>query len=79
MDLPRGGAVKRSVRNAGHPTSVSLETEFWDALKKIAAARALSINNLVAEIDAGRNTNLSSALRVFVLKSLSAQQAEPRG
>ena len=79
VDLPKGGAVKRSVRIAGHPTSVSLEPEFWDALRKIAAARALSINNLVAEIDAGRNTNLSSALRVYVLKSLRAQLTEPRG
>ena len=76
MDLPRGGAVKRSVRIAGHPTSVSLEPEFWDALREIAAARALSVNNLVAEIDAGRSTNLSSALRVYVLKALRAQQTD---
>lgn len=68
MTLPRGGAIKRSVRIAGHPTSVSLEPEFWDALKEIAQARGQSINALVAEIDAGRSTNLSSALRVFVLK-----------
>jgi len=76
VDLPRGGAVKRSVRIAGHPTSVSLEPEFWDALREIAAARALSVNNLVAEIDAGRSTNLSSALRVYVLKALRAQQTD---
>jgi len=68
--LPRSGAVKRSVRIAGHPTSVSLEPEFWDALKEIAKARGLSINELVAEIDAGRGTNLSSALRVYVLNSV---------
>lgn len=73
MTLPGGGAVKRSVRIAGHPTSVSLEPEFWDALKDIAKARKLSINELVAEVDAGRRTNLSSALRVYVLTSLSAR------
>ena len=76
MDLPMGGAVKRSVRIAGHPTSVSLEPEFWDALREIAAARALSVNTLITEIDAGRRTNLSSALRVYVLKSLRAGQTD---
>jgi predicted DNA-binding ribbon-helix-helix protein len=73
VSLPGGGAVKRSVRIAGHPTSVSLEPEFWDALKDIAKTRGLSINELVAEIDTGRSTNLSSALRVYVLKSINAQ------
>ncbi len=73
MTLPGGGAVKRSVRIAGHPTSVSLEPEFWDALKEIAKRRGLSMNELVAEIDTGRSTNLSSALRVYVLKSINAR------
>ncbi len=62
--------MKRSVRIAGHPTSVSLEPEFWDELARIAAARGLSINALVTEIDARRTANLSSALRVFVLDDL---------
>ena len=31
---------KRSIKIAGHKTSVSLEEEFWDALKAIAAAAA---------------------------------------
>ena len=70
MDLPSGGAVKRSVRIAGHPTSVSLEPEFWDALKSIALARSISINQLITEIDAARRTNLSSALRVYVLNAV---------
>jgi predicted DNA-binding ribbon-helix-helix protein len=62
--------VKRSLAVAGHRTSVSLEEEFWDALKTIAAQRALPISALVAEIDAGRGSaNLSSALRVFVLQA----------
>jgi predicted DNA-binding ribbon-helix-helix protein len=73
VTLPGGGAVKRSVRIAGHPTSVSLEPEFWDALKEIAKRRGLSMNELVAEIDTGRSTNLSSALRVYVLKSINAR------
>ena len=60
---------KRSVVIAGHRTSVSLETAFWEALKQIADHQALSVNRLVEVIDAARTTNLSSAIRVHVLKS----------
>jgi predicted DNA-binding ribbon-helix-helix protein len=59
---------KRSVRIAGHPTSVSLEEEFWVALKEIADARKVSVNELIGEIDETRKgANLSSAVRIFVL------------
>ena len=61
---------KRSVLVAGHRTSVSLEPEFWEALKGIAARRGASLNQLIAGIDAERTGNLSSAIRIFVLKSL---------
>ena len=61
---------KRSVLVAGHRTSVSLEPEFWEALKSIATERGASLNQLIAGIDAERNGNLSSAIRIFVLKSL---------
>jgi predicted DNA-binding ribbon-helix-helix protein len=66
---------KRSVRIAGHRTSLSLEAAFWDQLKTIAAARGLSLNKLVEEIDSARTTqakraNLSSAIRIYVLRSL---------
>lgn len=66
---------KRSILIAGHATSVSLEPEFWQALKEIAEARALSLNQLVAEIDQGRAGNLSSAIRVFVLRSLRGEES----
>lgn len=62
---------KRSITIAGHATSITLEDEFWTALKEIAQIRDQSVNALVAEIDAHkREKNLSSALRVFVLKTL---------
>ena len=61
---------KRSVTIAGHRTSVSLEQAFWDALKAIATADGVSMNALVAGIDADRSGNLSSGLRVFVLQRL---------
>ncbi len=77
---PRIGIVKRSLTIKGHRTSVSLERAFWDGLCRIAAARALPIAALVAEIDVQRQgANLSSAIRVFVLETLAdtALGAEP--
>ena len=59
--------MKRSVRIAQHKTSISLEPEFWDALKTIAAEDGLSLNEIVARVDAERTGNLSSALRVYAL------------
>jgi predicted DNA-binding ribbon-helix-helix protein len=60
--------VKRSVFPAGHKTSVSLEDDFWEALKEIARARNLTLSSLVQEINAQRQSkNLSSAIRLFVL------------
>ncbi|HXP98310.1 MAG TPA: ribbon-helix-helix domain-containing protein [Telmatospirillum sp.] len=67
-----GTLRKRSVVIAGHATSISLEEEFWDALKIIAERRGLSLNGLVAVIDGERTGNLSSALRLHVLKDLQA-------
>ena len=64
---------KRSVLVAGHRTSVSLEPEFWEALKGIAARRGASLNQLIAGIDAERTGNLSSAIRIYVLKSVQSQ------
>jgi predicted DNA-binding ribbon-helix-helix protein len=62
---------KHSVKIAGHPTSITLEDEFWIALQSIAKTRGQTINDLVTEIDEGRGEhNLSSALRVFVLKTV---------
>lgn len=60
---------KRSVKIQGHATSVSLEPEFWDALQAIATQKSLSVTTLIADIEAAKTTpNLSSAIRVFVLK-----------
>ena len=63
---------KYSIAIDGHRTSVSLEPEFWRALKDIAAARRQSLGALVSEVDRAREGNLSSALRVFVLKEMGA-------
>lgn len=61
---------------AGHQTSISLEPIFWQALESAAAARALPLNALIAEIDAVRimaadPPNLASALRGWLLAERS--------
>ena len=75
MDINPGKIRKRSVRIAGHQSSISLEQAFWDALKQIVDDRGLSINQMITDIDAARSAdglsgNLSSAIRVFVLAEL---------
>ena len=53
---------------AGHATSLTLEEAFWRDLRRVARTRGISVNALVATIDATRQGNLSSALRLFVLE-----------
>ncbi|MFZ1990595.1 MAG: ribbon-helix-helix domain-containing protein [Alphaproteobacteria bacterium] len=69
--------VKRSVTIRGHRTSLSLEPQFWDELKRVADIRGISLASLITEVDAARgsepNSNLSSALRVFVLDWLKRE------
>ena len=65
--------LKRSLTIAGHRTSLSLEPEFWAALRKAAVAREVSLSALVAEIDGGRGPrNLSSAVRVWLLANVQS-------
>lgn len=59
---------KHSITVAGHRTSITLETLFWESLKDIAREQGKSTNTLIAEIDAAQPENLSSALRVFILR-----------
>ena len=60
--------IKRSVIRNGHKSSISLEDQFWDALREIADEKDIAISTLVAAIDHNRTTsNLSSAIRVYVL------------
>ena len=63
-------ARKRSLTLRGHRTSVTLEDEFWDALKDIADSMGISATALASEIDGRRDfaTGLASSIRVFVLK-----------
>jgi len=62
--------IKRSIILGGRKTSISLENEFWNALRTIATARNISITELVEQIERDRETiNLSSAIRTFVFNN----------
>ena len=64
----KSSIVKRSVVISGHKTSISLEEPFWTDLKQIAHVQHVTLSALVAQIDDAREqSNLSSAIRVFVL------------
>jgi predicted DNA-binding ribbon-helix-helix protein len=70
----KGALLKRSMRIAGHRTSLALEQEFWGALERIARARSQTLPVLIATIDEQRgkaspDASLASAVRVFVLEN----------
>lgn len=68
---------KRSIKIAGHSTSISLEEPFWIVLKQLADEERLSLNALVEHVDKRReSTNLSSALRLYVLAELQDRLSE---
>ena len=66
--------VKRSLTLQGHRTSVSMEAVFWQEFQRLAAAEGKSVNQLAAELDAGRipPASLASTIRVYVLGALKA-------
>lgn len=66
---------KHSLTLSGHRTSVSLESEFWEAFRALAARRGQGINEAAATIDAARgDTGLATAIRLAVLRDLQARQ-----
>jgi predicted DNA-binding ribbon-helix-helix protein len=59
---------KYTIVIAGRKTSVALEKPFWDALKEIASLTERSVSAVVTNVyNAGPHSNLSSALRLFIL------------
>lgn len=63
---------KISVSLQGHQTSISLEKEFVDILKKMAETDKTSVAAIINSIDAKRSadSNLSSEIRVWILRRL---------
>ncbi len=60
--------IKRSITINKHRTSLSLEIEFWDAIKIVSKMRNCSIESLITQIDLNRKTSLASSTRVFLLQ-----------
>ena len=60
--------IKKSITIKKHRTSLSLEKEFWDALKIISNEQMCSMETLIAKIDTSRKTSLASSIRVYLLK-----------
>ena len=68
---------KHSVNILGHQTSITLEDAFWAALRTEAQTQNISLNKLIAEIDEQRGPhNLSSAIRLYILKTLQKRITE---
>lgn len=59
---------KHSVELSGHRTSIALEDEFWQELKNIAKRKNTSVRQLLIKIDDAHHGNLSSAIRLFILR-----------
>jgi predicted DNA-binding ribbon-helix-helix protein len=75
----QSGIVKRSLTLNGRKTSVTLEDRFWEGLREIAAERNMRVSRLVNEIRCEQAVpNLSSALRLFVLRHYQAPFARSK-
>lgn len=70
-DVASARLKKRSLTLAGHKTSISLEDPFWVLLKNLAERQKKPMTALILEIDSTRKGSLSSALRLYVLETLS--------
>ena len=72
--MQSSGIKKRSIIIAKHKTSVSIEDEFWAGLREIAKERGQNLSQVIAAINADRGlANLSSAIRLFVLRHYRGQ------
>lgn len=60
--------VPRSVRIGGRRTSMRLESQFWDALRDVAAREHADVGEICTRIaKRARHANLSSAVRVAMM------------
>jgi predicted DNA-binding ribbon-helix-helix protein len=73
--------VPRSVRIGGRRTSMRLESQFWDALRDVAAREHSDVGEICTRIAKGaRYANLSSAVRVAMMdyyRELAARREPP--
>ena len=70
--------AKRSIYFGGRVTSVTLEDAFWEGVKEIARRRRMKLPDLIRAIDSQRqDSNLSSAIRLYVLRFYRSQIPDP--
>lgn len=73
IDSARYASITRSVRLAGHATSIRLEASFWTILEEIAAAQHISLGRLLTQLHdevlefSGEANNFASLLRCACL------------
>ena len=78
--MQKSQRFKRSIVVSGRRTAISLEDAFADALREIAAERGVTVSALVSMIDTSRaQSNLSSAIRLFVLHHFRVQADGGKG
>lgn len=68
---------KHSIKIFGHATSITLEDIYWHYLKALAQRQRCTLQTLIEKVDKVRRGNLSSALRVFVLKAVDENSHRP--
>lgn len=67
------GSRLRTVYIAGRRTTVRLEDAFWAALYGIAERTSMTINEILMMLELTRTGSRSSAIRVFVLRSIQGE------
>lgn len=84
QDPARYRAVNRSVRIAGHSTSIQIEAAFWDLIDEIAASQSMSTSRFLStlydealEIN-GAVSNFASLLRTSCLIYLMGKAQHPQ-
>ncbi len=67
---------KHSITIRGHQTSYTLENEFYTELQHLAKQADIPLARMITAIDENRppDTNLSSALRLHILRSLKQEK-----
>jgi len=74
--------IKHSIRIGEREISISMEKEFWDALRDIAADRNTSVSTLLREVIDQNDGDLharrlASAVRVYVLEQVLPAKSPP--
>ena len=75
--------TKHSIQIGGRSVSISMEEEFWDCLREIAADRNTTLSRLITEIadEVSGSTDgraLASILRVYVLEEIMQEAKSAR-